>query len=158
NASKAVLFDKTKVELSPERWDFYLSKCHTKQGLFLRDGARFKALLCPRRTGKTTTTLFATLLAGEQHPGSTIFYIVPDSKSHARRLFWKPFRELNAALQLGLEFFEAEKRMTMPNGSQVHLFGAHDKDAAVQLRGDALSLAILDECKDFGPHFEEVVV
>jgi len=152
------LFDKTPKPLTDDRRNFYLSKCHENQQKFLTDTARFKALICPRRTGKTTTTLFHALMSGETFPGSTIFYIVPDSKSHARRLFWKPLREMNTALQLGLEFFEADKRVVMPNGAQIMLFGARDKNAPIQLRGDALSLAILDECKDFGPHFEEMVV
>jgi len=157
-ASNSVLFDKTRHPLSPERLEFYLSKCHQKQRDFLLDPARFQALLCPRRTGKSTATLFKTLITGEEYPGCVIYYIVPDSKGHARRLFWVPLQKMNAQLGLGLEFFEADKRVVMPNGSQIYLFGAHDKDAAIQLRGDAVALAVLDECKDFGPHFEEVVV
>lgn len=160
-ASAAVaLFDKTPVELSPERWAFYLDRCskHPKQQTFLRDPGKLLALLCPRRTAKSTSMLFKTMITAETHPGSEIFYVVPDSKGHARRLFWRPLQKMNEVMKLGLQFYEADKRVVHPSGTEISLFGAHDKDAAIQLRGNALSLGMLDECKDFGPHFEEVVV
>ena len=152
------LFDKTAVELTPERVEFYLSKCHAKQREMLLNRSRFKALLCPRRTGKTTYTLFETMLHAERHPGSTIAYIVPDSKGHARRLFWRPLKKMNEALGLGLIFHETDKRVETPWGTDILLFAAHDKDSPAALRGDAYSLVLLDECKDFGAHFEELLV
>lgn len=152
------LFDKTEQVVAPERLKFFTDKMHAKQQELLLDRTRFKALLCPRRTGKTTYTLFETLLHAERFPGSTIAYIVPDSRGHARRLFWRPLKKMNEALKLGLTFYEVDKRVTHPNGTDILLFAAHDKDSPGQLRGDAYSLVLLDECKDFGPHFEELIV
>lgn len=154
------LFAKDKHELTPEEWDWFKQRTHPTQFEFLRSEKQFKALLTCRRWGKTTNGLFEVLVHDKKFPGSTIFYIVPDSRSHARRLFWRPFQQLDRALNLGLNFHETDKRITTPNGTDILLFGAHDKDSASALRGDqsGISLAILDECKDFGPHFEELVV
>ena len=157
---EAKLFEKIEHELTEAEWDWFRSKTHARQFEFLSSKKRLKVLLACRRWGKSTNGLFESLVHDKRFPGSTIMYIVPDSKSHARRLFWRPFMLLNDKLQLGLSFHETDKRITTPNGTDILLFGAHDKDAAITLRGDqsGLSLAILDECKDFGPHFEEVVV
>ncbi len=155
---KVKLWSKAKRPLTESRWEFYLSKCHYKQKLFLRDDARYKALLCPRRTGKTTVTLLESAKAADEYPGSTIAYVVPTSKGHARRLFWRPLRELDREFGLGYQFFEAEKRVATPSKAQIILLGANDKDSPAMLRGDAYSLVILDECKDFGPHFEELMI
>lgn len=153
-----VTFDRTPVKLTQSRIDFFLSRVHDKQKAFLLDESRYKALLCPRGTGKTTATLYHVLLSAEQHPGSTIAYVVPDSKQHAKDLFWLPLKELNKKLQLGLLFKEVEKRVITPNGTNILLLAAHDKDSPTRLRGTPFSCVVLDECKDFGSHFETLVV
>lgn len=154
------LFSRVKRELSEAEWDWFRARTHPRQFEFLRSDKRFKSLLTCRRWGKTTNGLFEVLVHDKKFPGSTIFYIVPDSKSHARRLFWRPFMQLDKQLGLGLNFHETDKRITTPNGTDILLFGAHDKDSSITLRGDqsGISLAILDECKDFGAHFEELVI
>ena len=156
---------KEKVPLSEERWAYFMNltvnhkigEAHLGQQKFLKDSSRFKWLRCPRRTGKSTVTILAAIIAAEEYPGSTIAYVCPDSKGHARRLFWRPLKKLNEVLKLGLTFYEVDKRVTHPNGSDILLFGAHDKDSDRQFRGDAYSLVVLDECKDFGAHFEQLV-
>ena len=157
--NNAQLFEKKEHELSQAEWDYFRAHSHPKQFELLKSKSQFKALLSCRRWGKTTYAILETIVHSRRFPKSTIFYIVPDSKAHARRLFWRPFTQLNQQLGLNLSFHETDKRITTPEGTDILLFGAHDKDAAVQLRGDqsGLSLAILDECKDFGPYFEEVV-
>lgn len=157
--NNAQLFQKVEHELSEAEWDYFREHSHPKQFELLKSKSQFKALLSCRRWGKTTYAILETIIHSRRFPKSTIFYIVPDSKAHARRLFWRPFTQLNQQLGLNLSFHETDKRITTPEGTDILLFGAHDKDAAVQLRGDqsGLSLAILDECKDFGPYFEEVV-
>lgn len=153
------LFQKQAKEVSTSDAEFFLQRCHAKQREFLADESARKALLCPRRNGKTTASLFQCLLTDLKFPGSTIAYVVPDSKAHARRLFWRPFQELDQKLQLGLTFKEVEKRIITPRGTDILLFGAKDKNAGVaQMRGDAYSLVMMDECKDFGAHFEELVL
>jgi hypothetical protein len=153
-----VLFDKRPDPLTGAEWKFFLDKCHKKQQAFLLDPCKRKALLCPRRTGKTTTLMFVALIVSRQHPGSDIAYVVPSSKEHAQRLFWRPLRKMNEALQLGLEFKIADNCVVAPNGTHIYVFGAKNKDSAARLRGNAWSAVFLDECKDFGPHFEELMI
>lgn len=157
--AKEQLFSRQEKQLSETEWDFFKNLTHARQYALLRSRSQFKALLTCRRWGKTSYGLFETLLHARRFPKSTIFYIVPDSKGHARRLFWRPLLHMDKQLKLNLTFHETDKRVTTPEGTDILLFGAHDKDASVQLRGDqsGLSLAILDECKDFGAHFEDVV-
>lgn len=158
NIAAQTLFDRTPVELASSRISFFLDRVHAKQRDFLLDTHRYKALLCPRGTGKTTGTLYHVLMSAEKHPRSTIAYVVPDSKAHAKDLFWLPLKELDEKLQLGLTFKEVEKRVITPNGTNILLLAAHDKDSPTRLRGTPFSCVVLDECKDFGPHFETLVV
>lgn len=156
--SGAVLFSRTEQVVEEHALEYLLAKCHAKQRQLLQDRNRFKALICPRRVGKTTFNLFEVLLHDMRFPGSFIAYIVPDSKAHAKDLFWLPMEELNKKLHLGLNFKQVEKRVITPNGTHVLILGAHDADSPIRLRGNPWSLVLLDECKDFGPHFEELVV
>lgn len=156
--AKSKIFDRTPVPLPAERREFFLSRCHAKQRAFLDDKHRYKALMCPRGTGKTTVTMFETIMQAEIHPRSTIAYIVPDSKAHAKDLFWLPLKELNTLLSLNLKFNEVDKRVTHPNGTNILLLAAHDENSPTRLRGTPFSLVVLDECKDFGAHFETLIV
>lgn len=152
------LFSRQAQDIGPDQLEFFLKRGHEKQQLLWQDSSRFIALLCPRRTGKTTATLFLALITDLKYPGSTIYYVVPDSKAHAQDLFWRPFEEVNSSLKLGLTFKIVEKRIITPRGTHIVLLAAHDKDSPARLRGPAVSLCIMDECKDFGPHFEELII
>lgn len=153
-----VLFDKRPETLTREQWAFYLDRCHDKQAAFLRDTSKRKALLCPRRTGKTTTLMFDALIAARMHPASDIAYIVPSSKEHAQRLFWRPLKKMNVTLNLGLDFKVADNCVVTPENTHIYVFGAKNRTSPTVLRGNAWSRAYLDECKDFGPHFEELMI
>lgn len=153
-----VIFDRSPEKLTRTEWDFFLSRCHPKQREFLLDRSKRKALLCPRRTGKTTTLLFKALITAKQYPGCDIAYIVPSSKEHAQRLFWRPLRKLNAALTLGLEFKVADNVVETPNNSHIYVFGAKNRDSESKLRGNAWAAVFLDECKDFGTNFEALII
>lgn len=156
--SGQVLFDRSEREILAHEQDMILDRCHDKQRELLLNPSRFKALLSPRRVGKTTYNLFEVLMHDRRFPGSMIAYIVPDSKAHAKDLFWLPMKELNEKLDLGLIFKEVEKRVITPLGTNILILGAHDEKSPDRLRGNAYSLVLLDECKDFGPHFEELVI
>jgi hypothetical protein len=152
------LFSRKPVKAAEHLIESVLSRAHEKQRALLTDPSRFKALLCPRRTGKTTYNLFEVLLHDLKFPGSFIAYVVPDSKQHAKDLFWGPMKTLNKVMSLGFEFKEVEKRVITPSGTNILILAAHDKDSPTRLRGNPWSLVLLDECKDFGAHFEELVV
>lgn len=137
---------------------FFRKYTHDKQWKFLTDQNKLLALLCPRRTGKTTVTMFKALWTAKEFPRSDIAYVVPSSKEHAKRLFWRPLEKMNQDYKLGLEFKVAESRVITKEGSSIYVFGARNRESPNVLRGNAWSLAILDECKDFGAHFEQIIV
>jgi hypothetical protein len=154
----ATLFSRKEIQLEGHELDFIYARCHEKQKALLKNPARFKALLSPRRVGKTTYNLFEVLVHDRKYPRSYIAYVVPDSKAHAKDLFWIPMKELDEKLHLGLTFKEVEKRVITPGGTNILILGAHDADSPIRLRGNPWSLVLLDECKDFGSHFTELVV
>lgn len=152
------LFQKKAKEVRPDFLRALLDRCHRAQELLLLDLAERIALLTPRRVGKTTFMMFKVILTDLRYPGSAMLYIVPDSRKHARQLFWKPLREANEKLKLGYEFYEADHRVTTPSGTDIFLLAAHDTDSITQVLGDAYSAVFCDECKAFGAHFEELLL
>jgi hypothetical protein len=154
----ATLFSRVAQDVPDHEIQFILDRCHDKQKELLKNPSRFKALLSPRRVGKTTYNLLEVLVHDKRFPRSYIAYVVPDSKAHAKDLFWLPMKELDEKLHLGLTFKEVEKRVITPNGTNILILGAHDADSPIRLRGNPWSLVLLDECKDFGHHFEELVI
>ncbi|HST79073.1 MAG TPA: hypothetical protein VLN58_11345, partial [Verrucomicrobiae bacterium] len=66
--SGRVLFDRTEKQVLLHEQDQILEKCHKKQQDLLLNPSRFKALLSPRRVGKTTYNLFEVLLHDKRFP------------------------------------------------------------------------------------------
>jgi hypothetical protein len=157
-SSKGILFDRRARQIPERVRNQLFGYCHEKQRQLLQATDRFKLLCCPRRTGKTTYNIFEVILHDLKFPGCVIAYIVPDSRAHAKDLFWLPMAEVNKKLDLGYTFREVEKRVITPSGTNILILGAHDADSPKRLRGNPYGLVLLDECKDFGPHFEELVV
>ena len=146
------------VPLTDQELAFFRKYTHDKQWELLNDKSKLLALLCPRRTGKTRCSMFKALWVSKQYPKSDIAYVVPSSKEHAKRLFWRPLEKMNQDFSLGLEFKVGEHRVITKEGTSIYVFGAKNKESPNVLRGNAWSLAILDECKDFGAHFEQIIV
>lgn len=155
---KVRLFDRSEQEIPQHQLEEIYSKCHAKQREMLESRERFKLVCCPRRTGKSFYNILECWIHALRFPNSMIAYIVPDSRAHAKDLFWLPAKQLNEKMGLGWVFKEVEKRVITPNGTNIIILGAHDKESPQRLRGNPYSLVLLDECKDFGPHFEELVV
>jgi hypothetical protein len=159
-SNEQVLFDKRAVALSPADEQWFIARCggHIKQLEFVADESKKLALKCPRRTGKTMAQMFKALRLGKRFPGSMIAYIVPSSKHHAQRLFWRPLEQLEQQFKLGLQFKVAEHKVLTRENTAIYVFGAKNKESPRVLRGNAWAAAFLDECKDFGPHFEELMI
>lgn len=158
--AKGDLFSRDPVALSAHDEKFFYDICgeHVKQRELVFDESKRIALLCPRRTAKTTAAMFKTLRIAKRFPGSDIAYVVPSSKHHAQRLFWRPLQQLNEHFTLGLEFKIAEFRVVTKEKTSIYVFGAKNKESPMILRGNPWAFAVLDECKDFGSHFEEMII
>lgn len=100
--------------------------------------ARYVVLACGRRWGKTS---FAALLCVYfALSGKRAWWIAPTTKY--ARPGWRQIKAL--AMQVpGAVKKESEKSITFPNGGFVQAHSAHDPDS---LRGDAIHLAVFEEC------------
>jgi len=112
---------------------------HPKQDEILKSRARFKVLVCGRRSGKTTLALIEILVRAFQHERSLIYYIAPTYRQ-AKSIFW---RMLDDALEnVTCKRNESELSFKLPNRSVIELKGADNPDS---LRGIGLDFAVLDE-------------
>ena len=146
---KKVLFDRSEKQVPADLRRRILGHCHDKQRELLLDKTRFKLLLCPRRTGKTTYNILEVIIHDLRFPGCMIAYIVPDSRAHAKDLFWLPMQQINEELGLNYIFKEVEKRVITPQGTNILILGAHDADSPKRLRGNPYGLVLLDQIYSF---------
>lgn len=110
--------------------------------------ARFVALVCSGRAGKTRGFLLKWLQVCARKPGQVSVYVAMTLRS-ARRIAWWQIKELDAELGLELEYNESELRITHPNGSSLILLGANRDDLVDVLRGFPIVLIGFDEAAFF---------
>jgi hypothetical protein len=111
---------------------------HPGQKRVARSKARFNVLASGRRWGKTR--LGSIMGVAEGLRKGRVFWIAPTYKLTAPG--WRMIQRLSAPIP-GVEIHKADKLITYPGGGEVHVRSADDPNS---LRGDGLSLAILDEC------------
>lgn len=117
----------------------------------------YKAVICPRRAGKSR------LGSNESHrtclakPGARVL-ICGLTVNSTKRAFWRALQE--TAKKYGIEgdkeqgtdgWNRTELSFTLWNGSYVFLVGADTEDKIERLRGDEYDLVIIDEPGSFAP-------
>lgn len=119
------------------------------QAAFIRDPARKKSLLCPRRAGKSECGGIYLTHEAIARPGMRCLYIGL-TRDTAKRIMWDRLKDINDKVGLGGVPNETELTMRYPNGSTVRLMGldAHAGMAAKVL-GDKYRLIVLDEAASF---------
>lgn len=122
-----------------------LSLLFREQLAVVYDPAKFKALLCGRRAGKTDVIIkdFAHGMMSE--PGSRNLYIALTLES-AREILWEPFKALNEKHSWGFHFDHSLHIVTHPNGSRLLVKGADDHRSLERLRGQRFRRVRIDEC------------
>jgi hypothetical protein len=117
---------------------------------FLSDRHRNRALLAPRRVGKTSAFLREFNLGGLEHRGGHYLYIAL-SRPHAEELLWTPLKEFTELYKIPGRFYEADLKFEFRDtGSVLHLLGADDKKEADKKRGGKYHGAGIDEAAAFG--------
>jgi len=139
-----------------------LKACFQQQRDVICDPFRQKALITPRRSGKTFTVgsyVFHTALT---KPGSVCAIVTLTLKS-AKRLYWHDI-VLNFSDTYGLNLrrrggiHHTNLEVNLENGSRIFLVGAETRAEIEKLRGGAYDLVCIDECKSFHPAvFSELV-
>jgi hypothetical protein len=138
----------------------YYELFEQQQGV-IDDPYEYKALLTPRRSGKTHTAIAYSIIECLRNPGAIVIIVTLTLKS-AKKLYWDAilgFSDkygLNLRRPGGVHHTNAEARFE--NGSQLYLMGAETKSEIEKLRGGSYDLVIVDECKSFAEHiFQELI-
>jgi predicted phage terminase large subunit-like protein len=114
-----------------------LPEPHALQAQILSSPKRFKVVACGRRFGKTRLGALAAMR--EILGGGACMWVAP---SHQKaEIAWRITERLAAQIP-GLEIRRGDARIISPNGGWAQFFSA---DAAGGLRGEGLTLAIIDE-------------
>lgn len=115
-----------------------------------------KAVLCPRRVGKTE--LWIRLAPGECISNdNALIRIWASSRLRAKELLWDKLKQCCARHRIQIKTNEMELSIKFENGSEIRLLGA-DKDREVQKkRGDKTWAEIVLETQQFGKLLKKMV-
>ena len=106
---------------------------------------RFSCLVCHRRSGKTVAVVNEIIKAGVEVVGPYAYFA--PYRSQAKSVAWDYFKKYSEPIK-GKDPNEAELKISLVNGSVIHLFGADNADAA---RGMGFAGLACDEYGDFRP-------
>lgn len=127
------------------------------QRRYFDDKAKYKALLVPRRGGKTYGDAAGMCIRGCLYPGSKQLYIAL-SRQQALINFWEPLKYLNAKYALGGGFNENVGRLSFPNGSKIFVAGAPTIAEVDKYRGSSFHHVTIDEAAAFPKRTLEVLI
>jgi hypothetical protein len=117
----------------------------------LEDPNDYKALLTPRRSGKSYIGGAGAIHLCLKKPGARVM-IIGLSLNSAKQSFWRIMDGIVTNYGLDVEFNRTDLSLTFANGSYIRLYGAETEDRIERIRGDEFDLAIVDEAASFSPH------
>lgn len=129
---------------------------HKNQKQITQDKARFKVIVCGRRFGKTTLSIYTLLKHALSKKNGKYFYIAPTYKQ-AKMIAWSMLLEAVNKLpnELVKKVNESELYVVVGNNSRIDIKGADNPDS---LRGVGLHGVVLDEYADMKPNvFNEII-
>jgi len=118
--------------------------------------ARYKIVVCGRRSGKTTMAINELLMDALTTKGGLWWYVAPtytQAKMIAWQMLMKQVRDLPRELVHKIN--ESDLYVVIGNGSRIEIKGSDNEDS---LRGTALDGIVLDEYADIKPRVFESVV
>lgn len=122
-----------------------------KQLNVLLDDAYLKAVLCPRRSGKSWTALSDVHDTCLRAPGS-VCVIVCLTLKHCKNVYWNSvLPRFQRMFGITTAKHHTDMRLTFPNGSIIYFVGAETKAEIEKLRGGSYDKVVIDECKSFPP-------
>lgn len=130
---------------------------HSAQRRALKDKARFIAMLCSRRAGKTELCARMIALALLDSGVNEWVVFAARTASIARDLIWVHLEQLNIRHGLGWEMHENLGTIKTPTGAQFRLLGVDKRKEVQKIRGYKLRLIILDEASTYQEHLEELI-
>lgn len=151
-AERELLKERLRREGAVEQLSFrqleckFLSQLFRKQQEVYEIAKKFNKaiMIVGRGGGKSYLSVAMMLLTCLKKPKQKVVYITR-TKQMAMNITWGILVDFNEQLKLGAEFKYAEKRIILPNGSQLLLAGADDNKRIDDLRGQTFHFAIIDE-------------
>lgn len=121
------------------------------------DRSQFKALLCTRRSGKSTTEVLDHIDKCMEFPNSRTLYMALTLDS-ASEICWDIFKEYNERYNLGMRFNESKKIVFYPNGSRTRLFGLDSNEKQItRVLGQKLRKVSIDEAGSLTRNMKKIV-
>jgi phage terminase large subunit len=118
---------------------------------FIDDPSRNKAILCPRRAGKSHAMVSDMLITCLNKAKARCVYIAI-TRGHAKRLIWDTMRSLIKEFELSAKFNNRELIIHFEhNDSQIMLGGADSEAEIEKYRGGWFNRVYIDESASFPP-------
>lgn len=122
-----------------------------QQRAVLDDPHDRKAVRCPRRAGKSWTSMVYAITTAIRNPHATI-PIVLLTRAQAENIFWKDLKSMCRLYGIEVNPHESKLQLRFANGSMIFLIGAENRGEVEKLRGGKYDLCIIDEAKSFAAH------
>lgn len=130
-----------------------------EQLIVVQHPSRFKAVLTPRRAGKSEMAVAWIFDEALKHPGEKFLYVAL-TRPNAKDIAWGVFKKLFLKFDLGDVnecFHESALEIYLPNGSIVMLRGADQAHWAEKLEGQEFRLIVVDEAAQFNISLRKIV-
>jgi hypothetical protein len=121
-----------------------------KQLAVLEDVADRKAVLCPRRSGKSWMSMSYAFDTACRNANARVVICLLVLKQ-AKGVYWSAMRDFAARYGIEAKSNLHELTYTLRNGSNIMLLGCESVQEIEKLRGQSFDLVIVDECKSFNP-------
>lgn len=122
-----------------------------KQEQVLADASRRKAIICPRRAGKSWTSLSYAYYVALTQPRSNCLVVGLTLKS-LKGIYWEQvLPRFESLYGVRTTKHHTEMKIRFDNGSLITFAGAETRAEIDKLRGQAYDLVVIDECKSFSP-------
>jgi hypothetical protein len=128
-----------------------------KQRCAVADPALRKAILCPRRAGKSWCVMSYAFETACRIVDARVVICMLVLKQ-AKLVYWPLMKSFAKRYGIECEWHLHDMTVTLPNGSTILLIGCESLSEVEKLRGQAFDLVIVDECKSFNPSiFNELI-
>lgn len=124
-----------------------LESAFPAQRRLLDDGAKFKAVLCTRRAGKSFGGGLALCDSASRYPGTAQLYLGL-TRDTVRRIMVDPvLKVMNRRFSLGATFVDRPLEMRFQNGSVIYMLGVDaSDDERDKILGQKFKRVVVDEC------------
>jgi hypothetical protein len=121
-----------------------------KQRAVIEDTSDRKAVICPRRSGKSWMSMSYAFDTAARNANARVVICLLTLKQ-AKGVYWAAMRDFAARYGLDAKPNLHELTYTLKNGSSIMLLGCESVQEIEKLRGQSFDLVIVDECKSFNP-------